>query len=450
MGVDIYEIDHPNLGIPVRFKVLSPTEVETLISREAETSEAFKKSVLENVIVNLRKDVTPILASMPKTRAKLAVDSIYHGAIMLNPGLDISTWFKIISLASEEKNPSRKSKQRSKKLTKSEFLGLERFLDDRVVGQHEAISEVIKSIKRFYVGLNDENRPLGVFLFAGASGVGKTHLAKELHKYLFGNEFDIVRIDCGEYQHKHENSKITGAPPGYLGYDDGGNLTNMMKKNSHTVVLLDEVEKAHPDLFHTFLRVFDEGILTDGSGKTVSFKDAVIIMTTNLGNKDIVDDYNLRAVGFNSKNMTHDILPKRERVERLANEAIHKNFTPEFLNRVDKIIVFNHLTKEDFAKISEIELEQVNTKLGKKGYSLMFDQSVVDAMVEDSMSSVQGARRLSQIRRDLIEDQLADRLLASRYARGTVFQLTINDNGYELTARKPKNELIELEVESEL
>lgn len=441
MGVDIYEIEHPNLGIPVRFKVLSPGEVDQLVSREIETEESFKKSVIETVIVNLRKDVTPVLALMPKARANLAVQSIYHGAIMLNPGLDISTWFKIISLASGEQKPiSKKSKSKAKKLTKAEFLGMERYLEDKVVGQKEAVEELIKSIKRFYVGLNDEERPLGVFLFAGASGVGKTHLAKELHKYLFGSEFEMVRIDCGEYQHKHENSKITGAPPGYLGYDDGGHLVNMMKKNSHTVVLIDEVEKAHPDLFHTFLRVFDEGVLTDGSGKSVSFKDAIIIMTTNLGNKDVVDDYTLRSIGFGSANQSIDSLPRRERVERLSTEAIRKNFTPEFLNRVDKTIVFNHLTKQDYAKIAELELEQINAKLWKKGFSLLFDQQVVELMVEDGINSVQGARKISQIRREKIEDALADTLMEHRYARGTVFHLTINNGEYKFDAKRPKAE----------
>lgn len=437
MGIDIYEIEHPNLGVSVRFKVLSPGEVDRLVGVETTTEEAFKKSVLETVVVNLRKDITPVLATMPKSRASLAVESIYHGAIMLNPGLDISTWFKIISLASDpQKTTVKKNKTKTKRLTKSEILGIDRYLEDRVIGQKEAIDQLVKSIRRFHVGLNDEERPLGVFLFAGASGVGKTHLAKELHKYLFGSDFDIVRIDCGEYQHKHENSKITGAPPGYLGYDDGGHLVNMMRKNSHTVVLIDEIEKAHPDLFHTFLRVFDEGTLTDGSGKTVSFKDAIIVMTTNLGNKDVVIDYQFRSVGFNTEVFSGAHLPSRTRVERLANEAIAKNFTPEFLNRIDRTIVFNHLTYEDFLKISELELEKVNDKLGKRGFSLLYNDQVLDALAKDGMSSVQGARRLSQIRRESIEDTLADMLIDNRYTRGTVFQLTIVDNKYSITANK--------------
>lgn len=439
LGVDIYEIEHPNLGVSVRFKVLSPIEVDKLVANDVTTEEAFKKAVLETVVVNLRKDITPVLALMPKPRATLAVESIYHGAIMLNPGLDISTWFKIISLASDtEKTPVKKSKTKSKRLTKSEILGAERYLNDRVIGQNEAIDELVKSIKRFYAGLNDEERPLGVFLFAGASGVGKTHLAKELHKYLFGSEFDIVRIDCGEYQHKHENSKITGAPPGYLGYDDGGHLANMMKKNSQTVVLIDEVEKAHPDLFHTFLRVFDEGVLTDGSGKTVSFKDAIIVMTTNLGNKDVVSDYQFRSIGFNTSTNAAKDLPSRARVERLATEAINKNFTPEFLNRVDKTIVFNHLNYQDFYRISELELEKVNSKLGKKGFSLLYNEEVLDSLAKDGISSVQGARKLAQIRREAIEDHLADILISHRYARGTVFHITIENNQYQIHAKKPK------------
>lgn len=440
MGVDIFEIEHPNLNLGIRFKVLTPSEVEALVAKAPSRNDSFKKLVLENVVLNLHEEVTPVLRKMPKPKAQMAVDSLFHGAVMLNPGLDISTWFKMISFAvNEEKpTPAKKTKSAKKKVSKVQFLGLERYLKDRVIGQDAAISEIVKSLKRSQVGLHDERRPLAVFLFAGASGVGKTHLARELHNYLFGTDYDLARIDCGEFQHKHENAKLIGAPPGYMGYDDGGQLTNLVSKNPHTVVLLDEVEKAHPDVFHTFLRVFDEGILTDGSGKSVSFRDSIIIMTTNLGNRDIVEDFIGSAVGFGRERAEVTDLPNRERVERVTMEAVRKRFAPEFLNRIDKVVVFNHLTKSDFEKISELELAEVNTKLGKRGFSLAFDSEVISAMVTDGMNSIQGARRLAQIRRETIEDMLADRLLESRYPRGTIFQLTRNSDDYVLTAQRPK------------
>ena len=438
--MQVYEITHPNLNNSViRFKVLTSSETQELLTKVPISNDGFRKAVLEAVVLNLRDDVTPALRKVAKTQGKEIVDALFNAAIMINPGLDLDTWFKLSSPYSTELEPVKKAKTKSKKITKTQFLGLERYLRDRVIGQDEAISQVVKALKRPQVGLNDERRPLGVFLFAGASGVGKTHLAKELQSYLFGTD-DIVRIDCGEYQHKHENSKLLGAPPGYMGYDEGGHFTNAVKKNPHTVILLDEVEKAHPDVWHTFLRVFDEGIMTDASGKEISFRDAVIIMTTNLGNREVVDDTNAKSVGFSKKDsFDPDLvaLPKRERVERHSLAAIRKKFSPEFLNRIDKTVIFNHLTKEDYEKISELELAEVNDKLGKRGFSLVFDVDVVNAMVADGMSSIQGARRISQIRRDSIEDLLADQLLTSRFPRGTVFQLTRADNNYVLTTQKP-------------
>ena len=239
-------------------------------------------------------------------------------------------------------DPSNKGK--IKKISRQKFLGLQQYLDSNVIGQTEAVSSVVSALKRSQVGLNDKNRPLGIFLFAGSSGVGKTHLANTLHKYLFSEDYPMVRIDCGEFQHKHENQKLIGSPPGYVGHDEGGQLVNLVKKYPHTVVLLDEVEKAHADMWNTFLRVFEDGVLTDGKGEEVSFLNTVIIMTTNLGNDKTVDYLLSGGTGFNkstnSKSGTTQ-MPAKEMVEKNTIDAIRKHFRPEFINFGLKVPEFN-------------------------------------------------------------------------------------------------------------
>lgn len=441
--MQIYEMSHPNLNTYVRYKILAPAEVEMLVEgRSFMARDQHRKFILEAVIYNLA-DVTEQLRPLDKNTAKEVVNSLYNGSMMLNPGLDLEYWVNISrgvyvdpedDTAPTPRVKRGKKTARAKKLTKAKFLNLERYLQDRVIGQDEAISEITKALKRSLVGLNDAERPLGVFLFAGASGVGKTHLARELHKYLF-DDGEIVRVDCGEYQGKHETAKLIGSPPGYIGHDEGGSFANAVKKNPATVVLLDEVEKAHPDIWHTFLRIFDEGFLTDSHGQAVDFRNTIIIMTTNLGNREVVNSLMNRPVGFDN-GVSTNALPPRSRVERLAREEIRKNFSPEFINRIDKIITFNHLTEKDLLKIAELELQSIDNKLALKGLSLKFDDMVVEAMVKTCDSHVQGARKLAQIRRDDIENYLADFLLTGRYPRGTIFSLTW-DQEYRLSSYKP-------------
>ena len=344
------------------------------------------------------------------------------------------------SSKSTKRNDS--SKGKNKKVSRQKFLGLQEHLESNVIGQEEAIKSVVSALKRSQVGLNDSNRPLGVFLFAGSSGVGKTHLANTLHKYLFSEEYPMVRIDCGEFQHKHENQKLIGSPPGYVGHDEGGQLVNLVKKYPNTVVLLDEVEKAHADMWNTFLRVFEDGILTDGKGQEVSFLNTVIIMTTNLGNDKTVDYLLSGGTGFTkttyNKNGTTQ-MPAKEMVEKNTLDAVRKHFRPEFINRLDKIIVFNHLSRKDFEKIAELEMSIIIDKLSKKGYSINYTDSVIDALLDKGVDSVKGARGLAQIRREKMEDQLADILIKSAPPRGTVFEIsyTSENDDFVFTLKKP-------------
>jgi ATP-dependent Clp protease ATP-binding subunit ClpC len=334
--------------------------------------------------------------------------------------------------------------KKPKPISRQKFLGLENYLKTSIIGQDPAIDAIVSSLKRSQVGLGDEDRPLGVLLFAGSSGVGKTHLANSLHKYLFGNEHPMVRIDCGEFQHKHENQKLIGSPPGYIGHDEGGQLVNLVKQNPSTVVLLDEVEKAHPDLWNTFLRVFDDGVLTDAKGEIVNFKNTIIIMTTNLGNDKTSDHLLSSGTGFN-RDIAYKLgtksVPNRSIIERNTNDAIKKHFKPEFLNRIDKVVIFNFLSEIDCQKIARIEMSIVIDKLSKKGYQVEYTDEVIEALIEKGIDSIKGARGLSQVRREGIENSIADTLISSAIPKGTTFHIGFEEGSFKFKIEKPQKKL---------
>ena len=390
---------------------------------------------------------------------------------MLNPGLDIDYWvaiayasapsnqdldddfgFKEIQELLAKAKSSAKAKVKTtnnaKKLTKQKYYGIEPYLKTNIIGQDEAVDSICSALLRSQAGLNDEGRPLGVFLFAGASGVGKTHLASTLHKYLFGEEYLMVRIDCGEFQHKHENQKLIGSPPGYVGHDEGGQLVNQIKKNPQSVVLIDEVEKAHPDIWNTFLSIFDEGFVTDGKGEKIDFRDTIIIMTTNLGNDKTVDNLIGTGTGFNKNvNYTNSttVTPARQMVEKNTLDAIRKYFRPELINRIDKIVVFNHLNKENCEKIAELEMNVISDKLSKKGYTIEYNQEVIDGLINTGIDTIKGARGLSQIRRENLETKIAKYIVHSSVPKGSVFIFNYENDDFTLKISKPARKLKGLE-----
>lgn len=475
--MNIYQIYVPELATYVKYKVLEPEAAKNLIEEiQNKPVKEYRKAILESVIFNIKTDVAESLRMMSRASAEKCLDALYAGCIMLNPGLDIDQWIDLAytnktgvqknsqikpnhkkdfpdltDLPPEleeffnknfKKETTKNVKPKTKKLSKERFLGLEAHLKENIIGQDGSIEMLVSALKRSQVGMNDENRPLGVFLFAGASGVGKTHLANTLHKYIYGSDISMVRIDCGEFQHKHENQKLIGSPPGYIGHEDGGQLVNLVKKYPNTVVLLDEVEKAHQDLWNTFLRVFDDGMLTDNKGKQVSFRNTIIIMTTNLGNDKISDDLLKSSAGFTGRvdySTKTKEMPKKEIVEKNTLEAIRKHFKPEFLNRIDKVVVFNHLTKNDLLKIAELEMFIIKDKLLSKGYSVVYTDAVLEAMLDKGVDSIKGARGLSQIRRELIEDTIADKLIHDNLPRGSLFHIDYDIN-LILKINKPKKE----------
>jgi len=383
---------------------------------------------------------------------------------MLNPGLDIDYWISIAyshtnfdiddamdgnfdelkNIISKYKDkPSSSSSQKAKKIRKIEklrFANLEEHLKSNIIGQDEAIETISAALVRSQADMQDSNRPLGVFLFAGSSGVGKTHLAKTLHNYLFDANTPMVRIDCGEFQHKHENSKLIGSPPGYVGHDEGGQLVNQIEKNPNSVVLIDEVEKAHPDIWNTFLTIFDEGVITDAKGKVIDFRGTVIILTTNLGNEKTVDHLIGTGTGFN-KNVNYiqstSAIPLKSLVERNTLDAIRKYFRPEFLNRLDKIVVFNHLSRQDCERIAELEMQLVASKLSKKGFVAEYNINVINALIEKGIDSIKGARGLAQIRRDQIETGISKIIVQSSIPKGTIFNIDYSNDNFTFSLKKP-------------
>jgi len=293
--------------------------------------------------------------------------------------------------------PLDKLKSQGKKvldLTKDAF-------DKYLIGQDDAVKEVIKALKRNTVGLSNPNRPIAVFLFMGPTGVGKTELAKLLSDAWF-NTKDFIRVDMSEYMEKHSVSKMAGAPPGYVGYDKGGDLTEKVRRKPYSLVLLDEVEKAHPDVFNTFLQVFDDGHLTDGNGRKVNFKNTIIIMTSNLGVKKSQE----ASIGFSKTKQS-----QRDHIEKSTMDAAKKHFAPEFLNRIDKIVIFNELNKDDISKILEIQLDKLKTLLVDRNIKLKIGPKVKEKIIELGYDSNYGARPLARAVDKVVKDSITDYIL---------------------------------------
>jgi ATP-dependent Clp protease ATP-binding subunit ClpB len=301
---------------------------------------------------------------------------------------------------------------------KAKLLSMEAALHKRVVGQGEAVTAVSNAIRRSRAGLSDPNRPIGSFLFLGPTGVGKTELCKTLAHFLFDTEDAIVRIDMSEFMEKHSVARMVGAPPGYVGYEEGGYLTEAVRRKPYSVILLDEVEKAHPDVFNILLQVLDDGRLTDGQGRTVDFKNTVIIMTSNLGS-DIIQDVSGES---NYKQM-----------KSLVMGAVGEHFRPEFLNRVDEMVVFHPLGKEQITAIAKIQLRSLRERLADKGYKLELSLAALDKIADAGFDPVFGARPLKRAIQTEIENPLAQKILSGNLAKDGTIKIELN-NG-ELTIR---------------
>ena len=302
------------------------------------------------------------------------------------------------------------------------LLQLEDLLCEKVIGQPEAISTISRSIRRNRVGIKDANKPIGSFIFLGSTGVGKTYLAKTLAQYLFGDEDKIIRVDMSEYMDRHNVSKLIGSPPGFVGYDEGGQLTEKVKNNPFSVILFDEIEKAHKDVFNILLQILDEGHLTDSFGRKVNFTNCLIIMTSNIGAKKVSEFGG--GVGFSTSSSE---VQKYEVRKTMIQKALKQHFNPEFLNRVDDIILFNSLNEETLKKIIDLEISRLSNRLKDKGYKVNFDKTVTNRVFELNSQEEYGARPVKRIIQNLCEDFLSEEILKGNIVENKLVNLKYKD-----------------------
>lgn len=324
-----------------------------------------------------------------------------------------------------------------KRLTEGEtkrLAALEKELHKRVIGQEEAVKAVAQAVKRGRVGLKDPNRPIGSFLFLGPTGVGKTELSKALAEAVFGSEQAMIRVDMSEYMEKHSVSKMIGSPPGYVGYDEGGQLSEKVRRNPYSVILFDEVEKAHPDVFNILLQVLDDGHITDSTGRVIDFKNTIIIMTSNAGAENIVSP---KSLGFSS-GMTEQ--QNHEEMKGKVMDEVKRIFKPEFINRIDDIVVFHVLGKEQIAQIVDIMIANVNKRIMEQmKLSIELDDAARQWLVDKGYDSKYGARPLRRTIQNEVEDVLAERILMGKVHAGNKVKITVKDNKLNFTLKRGMN-----------
>ncbi len=363
-------------------------ELNSLI---AQKNDAKRRDDLERAI-RINKDIERINAELEDIRAKANKSRVNRETLTLSTediAKVVSNWTGVPVVKLTETEAQR-------------LLDLETILHQRVIGQNEAVKAVSTAIRRARAGLKDPNRPVGSFIFVGPTGVGKTELSKALAEAVFGNENSIIRVDMSEYMEKHSVSKLVGAPPGYIGFDEEGQLTEKVRRHPYSVVLFDEIEKAHPDVFNIMLQLLDDGRLTDSKGRTVSFKNAIIIMTSNVG---AGETGRKSALGFTGSGAEYDDLQNR------YMEALKNRFRPEFLNRIDDIIVFDKLKRDETAKIAELLLKSIKKRLAVHGVSLCITPAAMDLIVEKGYNQEYGARPLKRYIQKHIEDRLSEEIL---------------------------------------
>jgi ATP-dependent Clp protease ATP-binding subunit ClpC len=326
------------------------------------------------------------------------------------------------------------------KLTESEsvkLLNMEETLHQRLIGQDEAVKAVSKAIRRARVGLKNPNRPIASFIFSGPTGVGKTELTKALATYFFGSEEAMIRLDMSEFMERHTVSKLIGSPPGYVGFNEGGQLTEAVRRRPYTVVLFDEIEKAHPDVFNLLLQLLEDGRLTDSKGRTVDFKNTLVIMTSNIGSKVIEKGGGGLGFEFSGESAEDS---QYTRIRSLVNEELKQYFRPEFLNRLDEIIVFRQLNREEVKEIAEIMLKEVFGRMGEKGITLTVSDAFKERLVEEGYNPAYGARPLRRAVMRLLEDSLAEEVLTGRIKDGDHAEVDVDENKKVVVRHKGRAE----------
>jgi ATP-dependent Clp protease ATP-binding subunit ClpC len=301
-------------------------------------------------------------------------------------------------------------------------------IHDKVIGQNDAIKKIVKAIQRNRAGLKDPNKPIGSFIFLGPTGVGKTQLAKVLSKYLFDSDDALIRIDMSEYMEKFAISRLIGAPPGYVGYEEGGQLTEKVRRKPYSVILLDEIEKAHPDVFNLLLQVLDDGQITDSLGRKIDFKNSIIIMTSNIGSRQLKEFGT--GVGFNTTAKSASVEVQSKSV---IENALKKAFAPEFLNRIDDVVMFNNLSREDIHQIIDIELKNLYKRMEDLGYKIKMTENAKDYISDKGFDPNFGARPLKRAIQKYLEDPLAEEIIKAKLGEGDVIEVDFDKEKVEIT-----------------
>ena len=310
---------------------------------------------------------------------------------------------------------------------KNSLVNLESTLNTNVIGQEEAVGKISKSIRRNRVGIKDPNRPIGSFIFLGSTGVGKTFLAKQLAKEIFGSEDNLIRVDMSEYQEKHTISRLIGSPPGYVGHEEGGQLTEQVKNKPYCVILFDEIEKANKDIFSTLLQMLDDGHLTDGLGRKINFKNCLIIMTSNIGVRKLQDFGT--GVGFKSSNSSEVVQEEQKR--DVLKKELSKFFAPEFLNRIDDVVIFNSLNKDNIDKIVKLEIDILVKRLKSMKYNFTYENSIIDLISKVGFDEVFGARPIKRAIQNKIEDLISEKILTSEVTENKDYMLFVKTENDE-------------------
>lgn len=312
-------------------------------------------------------------------------------------------------------------------------MEMDKDLMGKVIGQDAAVTKVVKAIKRNRIGIKDKNKPVGSFIFLGPTGVGKTMLAKLLAENVFGDAEALIRMDMSEFMEKHSVSRLIGSPPGYVGYEQGGQLTEKVRRKPHCVILFDEIEKAHEDVFNLLLQLLDEGQLTDGLGRKVNFKNALIILTSNIGVKE-VNSYG-KAMGFETAT---GIINEETRAREIIEKALKKKFRPEFLNRIDEAIIFKGLDKEDIHKIIYLEVNNLEKRLAEMNFKLNISDEAVSYLAEQGYDEAYGARPLARAIQHYVEDAIADEILQGNIVEGELIKIGFDKSKEQITIKSVK------------